>query len=133
MMPRVRTHERRGRRRAALLLGLRVSLAIAAATVLYGWGATAHGAAEPSFPTHVCGYFFRSGQDFIVYNGGGISCRRATTLIKGFVLGHPKQHGTITANSYWTIKGEPGFKCTEATGEGQCFKGGGIAGYRIKA
>jgi hypothetical protein len=117
--------------RAALLRGLRVTLAVAA-TALYGWGAAAV-VAEPSFPTHVCGHFLRSGQDFIVYNGGGVSCQRATKLIKDFVLGNPKQHGTSDAGSYWTIKGEPGFKCTQAMGEGQCFKGHKIAGYRIKA
>jgi len=112
---------------------LRVTFVLASATAVYGWGAAADGSAAPSFPTHVCGYFFRTGQDFIVYNGGGLSCRRATKLIKGFALGHPKQHGTITANSYWTIKGEPGFKCIEAMAEGQCTKGHEIAGYRIKA
>jgi hypothetical protein len=115
-----------------LLRRLRVTLAVAAATALGGWGAAAVGAVS-SFPTHVCGNFFRSGQDFIVYNGGGVSCRQATKLIKGFVLGHPKQHGTNDADSYWTIKGEPGFKCTQAMDEGQCFKGKEIAGYRIKA
>ncbi len=132
MMPCVYTHAHRPSGRAALLRGLRATLAVAAATALCGWGAATVGAAPP-FPTHVCGYFFRSGQDFIVYNGGGVSCRHATKLIKGFVLGHPKQHGTSDAGSYWTIKGEPGFRCTQATEEGQCFKGHKIAGYRIKA
>jgi hypothetical protein len=112
--------------------GLRAMLTVAAATALCGWGTEAV-AATPSFPTHVCGYFFRSGQDFIVYNGGGVSCRQATHLIKGFVVGHPRQHGTSDAGSYWTIEGEPGFKCTQAMDEGQCFKGDKIAGYRIKA
>lgn len=128
----LRVHAQRPTGRFALRRAWRATLAVTAATVLCGWGAAAVGA-EPSFPTHVCGYFFRSGQDFIVYNGGGVSCRRATKLIKGFVLGHPKQHGTTDADSYWTIKGEPGFRCTQATGEGQCFKGHEIAGYRIKA
>jgi hypothetical protein len=114
------------------LRGWRATLAVAAATALCGWGAAALGAVPP-FPTHVCGYFFRSGQDFIVYNGGGVSCRQATKLIRGFVLGHPKQHGTTTAGSYWTVAGQPGFRCTEAMGEGQCFRGTEIAGYRIKA
>ena len=77
--------------------------------------------------------FLPLGPEFIVYNGGGVSCRRATKLIKGFVLGHPKQHGTSDADSYWTIKGEPGFRCIQAMGEGQCFKDTEIAGYRIKA
>jgi len=100
----------------------------------------------PSFPTHVCGHFSRSDQDFIVYNGGGLSCQQATNLIKGFVLGNPTQHGTGTpgAGRYWTVKGEPGFTCvfagtpssvsgTQAMSEGQCFKGDESAGYRIKA
>ncbi len=114
------------------LRGLRATLAVAAVMAVCGWGAAAVGAA-PSFPSHLCGFFFRSGQDFIVYNGGGVSCGQATKLIKGFVLGNPKQHGTSDAGSYWTIKGEPGFKCTQAMGEGQCFKGNEIAGYRVKA
>jgi hypothetical protein len=110
---------------------LRGQLAVALVTALCGFGA-AVGVAAPSFPTHVCGYFFRSGQDFIVYDGGGISCEKATKLIKDFVLGKAHQHGTTDADSYWTIKGEPGFKCTQAMGEGQCFKGNKIAGYVIK-
>jgi hypothetical protein len=113
-------------------LRLRLAVAVAAVTALCGFGAAAVGIAAPSFPTHVCGYFFRSGQDFIVYNGGGVSCEKATKLIKGFVLGKAQQHGTTDADSYWTIKGEPGFKCTQAMGEGQCFKANKIAGYVIK-
>ena len=136
MMPYVSDHERPSAHRftcqAALLRGLRVTLAIAAATALCGWGAAAVVAA-PSFPTHVCGYFLRSGQDFIVYNGGGVSCQKATKLIKDFVLGNPKQHGSSDAGSYWTIKGEPGFKCIQSMDQGQCFRGNKIAGYRIKA
>lgn len=131
-MPCVHTPAHRPRGRATLLRKLRAMLAVAAAMALCGWGTAAVGAA-PSFPTHVCGNFFRSGQDFIVYNGGRVSCRQATKLIKSFVLGHPKQHGTSDAGSYWTINGEPGFKCTQAMDEGQCFKGNEIAGYRIKA
>jgi hypothetical protein len=110
---------------------VRLAVAVIAVTALCGFDA-AVGVAAPSFPTHVCGYFFRSGQDFIVYNGGGISCKKATKLIKDFVLGKPQQHGTSDADSYWTIKGEPGFKCTQAMGEGQCFKRNKIAGYVIK-
>jgi hypothetical protein len=131
MMPCVHTRVSHPGGRAALLRGLCAALAVAAATALSGWGAAAVGAS--SFPTHVCGNFFRSGQDFIVYNGGGVSCRQATKLIKGFVLGDPKQHGTSDADSYWTIKGEPGFKCVQAMDEGQCYKGDEIAAYRIKA
>jgi hypothetical protein len=118
-----------GGRRSCVRLHLAV--AVAAMTVFCGFGAAA-GVAAPSFPTHVCGYFFRSDQDFIVYNGGGVSCEKATKLIRDFVLGKPRQHGTSDADSYWTIKGEPGFKCTQAMGEGQCFKGNKIAGYVIK-
>ena len=118
--------------RAAPLNRPCATLALAAATAVCGWAA-ADVVAAPSFPTHVCGYFFRSAQDFIVYNGGGASCQKATKLIKGFVLGNPEQHGTSDAGSYWTIKGEPGFKCTQSMGEGRCFKGNEIAGYRIKA
>jgi hypothetical protein len=90
-------------------------------TALCGFAAAA-GVAAPSFPSHVCGYFFRSGQDFIVYNGGGVSCEKATKLIKDFVLGKAEQHGKTDAGSYWTIKDEPGFKCTQAMGEGQCSR-----------
>lgn len=132
MIPCMSMHPSALRRRALPRRGLRASLALAAAAIACGSGATAIGAA-PSFPNHVCGHFFRSGQDFIVYSGGGVSCTQATKLIKGFVLGHPKQHGTSDAGSYWTIEGEPGFRCTQAMDEGQCFKGKEIAGYRVKA
>jgi hypothetical protein len=108
-----------------------LAVAVAAVTLFCAVGA-AVSVAAPSFPTHVCGYFFRGGQDFIVYNSRGVSCERATKLIKDFVLGKAQQHGTFDADSYWTIKGEPGFKCTQAMGEGQCFKGNKIAGYVIK-
>jgi hypothetical protein len=134
MMPCVNahTHARHASGRAALPRGLHATLAIAAATALCGWGGAAVGTAA-SFPTHVCGNFFRSGQDFIVYNSGGVSCRQATKLIKGFVLGNPIQHGTSDAGSYWTINGEPGFRCVQAMDEGQCYKGKETAAYRIKA
>jgi hypothetical protein len=49
------------------------------------------------------------------------------------VLGDPKQHGGSDAGSYWTIKGDAGFRCTQAMGQGQCSKGNKIAGYRVKA
>jgi len=116
--------------RAALRRRLRVAFAVVAGAALCAWGA-ATVVAAPSFPSHVCGHFSRSGQEFIVSNGGGVSCSKATKLIKGFVLGNPTQHGTTDAGSYWTIKGEPGFKCTQAMDEGQCFKGQEIAGYRV--
>jgi hypothetical protein len=132
MMPCMHARRHRPNRPAAALAALRRTLAIAAATALCGWGAAAVGAA-PSLPTHVCGHFFRSGQDFIVYNGGGVSCRQATKLIKGFVLGHPTQHGSSDANSYWTLTGEPGFRCIQSMDEGQCFEGNRVAGYRVKA
>ena len=117
--------------RPPLLRGLRLALAVVAATALCGFGAAAV-LATPSFPSHVCGYFFRSGQDFIVYNAGGLSCQKATKLIKDFVLGKAKQHGTTDAGSYWTIESAPGFECTQAMSEGQCFKGHEIAGYLVK-
>jgi hypothetical protein len=108
-------------------------LAVALATVALVCAAGASAmAAPPAFPKHVCGYFLRSGEDFIVYNGGGVSCRRATKLIKGFVLGNPTQHGTSDADSYWTIKGQPGFRCIQSMGQGECMKGRKIAGYIIK-
>ena len=112
---------------------LRAHLAVAlvALSAMCGFG-VAVGIAAPAFPTHVCGYFFRSGQDFIVYSGGGISCKKATKLIRGFVLGKAQQHGTSDADSYWTIKGEPGFRCTQSMGEGRCVKSNKIAAYVIK-
>jgi hypothetical protein len=108
-----------------------LALAVAASAGCCAWGAAA-GAAAPSFPTHVCGHFFRSSQDFIVYSGGGLRCSKAAPIIKDFVHGKATQHGTSDADSYWTIGAFPGFKCTQAMGQGQCVKGNKIAGYLVK-
>lgn len=108
-----------------------LTLALIATTALCAWAA-AGAFAAPAFPKHVCGNFFRSGQDFIVYNGGGIQCGKAKRMIEDFVHGKATQHGTSDADSYWTIEAFPGFKCTQAMGEGQCFKGNKIAGYLVK-
>ena len=88
--------------------------------------------AAPAFPKHVCGHFFRSTQDFIVYDGGGLGCSKATPMIESFVHGKAKQHGTSDADSYWTIGAFPGFKCIQSMGQGQCVKGNEIAAYKIK-
>jgi hypothetical protein len=109
-----------------------LALAIASTVTCCAWGAAA-AVAAPAFPKTVCGHFFRSSQDFIVYAGGGLQCSKATPMIESFVHGKAKQHGTTDADSYWTIGAFPGFKCIQSMGEGQCVKGKEIAAYKIKA
>lgn len=105
-------------------------LALASALAICAFATPA--LASPSFPRSPCGHIMRQGETFYIYSGGGLSCSTSTKLIEGFAFGGAKQHGTSDANSYWTIPTEPGFKCIQSAGQGECYKGKQIAGYKIK-
>jgi hypothetical protein len=107
--------------------------AIALASTLLLGAATASAVFASSSPS-LCGYFMRGGQDVIVYHAGGVKCGKAKTIIKAFFTSKDvTQHGSTDANSYWTIKGFPGWKCQQSMGEGGCRKNSAAATYQIKA
>jgi uncharacterized low-complexity protein len=107
------------------------------ATVLAGAlllsAATASAVLASSSP-RLCGYFMKRGQDVIVYHAGPVKCGKAKTIIKAFFTSKDvTQHGTTDADSYWTIKGFPGWKCQQSMGEGGCRYHSAAATYQIKA
>jgi len=122
------------RPRASSLLRRTALLAALAPLTLLG-GATLASNASASSTPKLCGYFFRQSQDFIVYHAGSVSCTTATKIVKDFVLnkGGVTQHGTSDADSYWTIKSYPGWRCSQSMGQGQCTKKKALASYVVKA
>jgi len=114
-------------RRSAILAAL-APLTLLGAT---GLASSASASATPK----LCGYFFRQSQDFIVYHAGSVSCTTATKIVKDFVLnkGGVTQHGSSDADSYWTIKSYPGWRCSQSMGQGQCTKKKALASYVVKA
>lgn len=108
----------------------RLALTAVLAAVLFG-GASA--SAAPAWPTHTCGHFFHTSNDVIVLNGGGVTCTKATKLIRAFWSGTGiTQHGTSDATSYWTIAAFPGWRCGQSAGAGECTRGKEIAAYEVK-
>ncbi|MGD0198091.1 MAG: hypothetical protein ABSC56_09330 [Solirubrobacteraceae bacterium] len=122
--------ERSGRRlRAHACRRLLFALLIAAAL-----GASSASALAVPRSTHLCGYFFKRGQDVIVSKGGPVSCANAKKIIKAFWSNTgATQHGTSDADSYWTLAAWPGWKCTQEMGAGQCQTSTAVASYVVKA
>jgi hypothetical protein len=82
---------------------------------------------------HTCGYFFKKGNDVIVYRSGPVSCTRATAVVRAFWSGvGVTMHGTSDATGYFTIRAWPGWRCRQAAGAGECTKGSSTASYKVK-
>lgn len=120
----------RARRRWRFLRALRATFALAVGSLLVG-SAIPVLAAAPA--THTCGYFFKKGNDVIVFRGGPVSCARATSVVRAFWSGvGVKMHGTSDATGYFTIRAWPGWRCYQAAGAGECTKHGATASYKVK-
>ncbi len=95
--------------------------------------------AVPAFPTHRCGSFrhhiggtYPVTYTITVFNGH-VSCQTATGVIRAFWSGHGVTHhgGPSDAQSYWTLKNWPGWRCGQGAGAGACTRGQRIAGYEV--
>jgi len=112
----------------------RAVIAIALVAAMLGSAATASVVLASSSSPHLCGHFIKRGEDVIVYNRGAVTCTKATTIIKDFWSSKGvTQHGTSDADSYWTIKAFPGWRCEQSMGEGSCSKHTATASYQVKA
>jgi hypothetical protein len=105
--------------------------ALAAAT---GWNPLAAG------PTHLCNSFIGESNDgttvyrIRVSNSSDLSCKRATSVIEAFWGPEQAitQHGQFVSNSFYTIKGYPGWRCQEAATAGLCrLRDGRVAEYTV--
>lgn len=100
--------------------------------------------ASHAFPKHRCGSFIAehtfSDGDVVrdrvtVFNSNHLSCRSAIAVIEGFwgpedqIVRHG---GPSEAESYYTIKGFPGWRCYQGAGGGSCLRKGKVAGYSAK-
>src|SRR5579862_2194503 len=121
---------REPRRRGRPAAFLRPTFALAAGVLALA-APTAVGVAAPA--THTCGYFFKRGNDVIVYRSGPVSCARATAVVRAFWSGvGVRMHGTSDATGYFTIRAWPGWRCYQAAGAGECTKRTATASYRVK-
>jgi len=110
--------------------GLCRTFAVAAGVLCFA-GPTAVGAATPA--SHTCGYFFKKGNDVIVYRSGPVSCARATSVVRAFWSGvGVTMHGTSDATGYFTIRAWPGWRCYQAAGAGECTRRTATASYKVK-
>jgi hypothetical protein len=120
---------------ANLRAGAQRTIAAAAALAAILLSAlTASGVLASSTASQLCGHFFKRDQDVIVYHAGAVKCKEATTIIKDFWSSKGvTQHGTSDADSYWTIKAFPGWRCIQSMGEGRCTNHTATASYQVKA
>ena len=110
--------------------GLRRTFAIAVGVLALGAG-TAVATAAPA--AHTCGYFFKKGNDVIVFRSGPVPCVRAMSIVRAFWSGvGVTMHGTSDAAGYFTIRAWPGWRCYQAAGAGKCAKGTAAASYKVK-
>jgi hypothetical protein len=118
--------------RRAGLRATRVVLALITAAALCT--ATAPAVLATAQASQLCGHFFKRGQDVIVSKRGPVSCGHAKTIIEDFWSSKGViQHGTSDADSYWTIKAFPAWRCEQSMGEGSCTKHTATASYQVKA
>ena len=115
-------------------------LALAAvAAVLLATAAVA--SAYPSWPKHRCttfrqwvppsygeaGFYYH----ISVYNGH-VGCTTAPRVIRAFWSGKGVHHGGPSdAQSWWTLRGLPGWSCRQGAGAGSCVRGRAIAAYEV--
>lgn len=125
---------RRGRQTLGIVLAS-LALTGTALAAVTGWNPLGAG------PTHECNSFIGESTDgttlyrIVVSNSSGLSCDRATSVIEAFwgPEGTVTQHGQVVFNSYYTIRGFPGWRCQEATGAGLCtLRDGRVAEYEVR-
>jgi hypothetical protein len=110
--------------------GLRRTFAVAAGVLVLGTG-TGVAAAAPA--PHTCGYFFKKGNDVIVFGSGPVPCARAISVVRAFWSGvGVTMHGTSDATGYFTIRAWPGWRCYQAAGAGKCTMHTAVAYYKVK-
>lgn len=100
--------------------------------------------AAHGFPRHRCGSFVAEDSSsegttyynrITVYSSRHLPCRTATAVVEGFwgpeefIVRHG---GPSEAQSYYTIKGFPGWRCYQGAGAGSCIRRGRVAGYAAK-
>lgn len=94
----------------------------------------------PAFPTHRCGSFrhhiggaYPVTYKITVFNGH-VSCPTATGVIRAFWSSHGVVHhgGPSDAQSYWTLKAWPGWRCGQGAGGGACTHRNQIAAYDVR-
>ena len=128
-----------GRRTAA---SGRLRAALAAVVVCSTMALAAAAIAAPAWPTHHCGSFKKwipGDQDVpgVWYRldvlNGGVSCRTAVKVIRtDWTAGKTVHHGGPSdAQSWWTLKGLPGWRCREGASAGSCTRGNSIAAYEV--
>jgi hypothetical protein len=124
---------RRSRQTLGVVLAS-LALAGTALAAVTGWNPLAAG------PTHLCNSFIGESSDgttlyrIVVSNSSGLSCKRATSVIEAFWSPEKAvtQHGQVVSNSYYTIRGFPGWRCQEAAGTGLCrLRDGRVAEYEV--
>jgi hypothetical protein len=119
------------------------SVAMILALLILSVAAISSANAAPHWPTHKCGSFltqdepgnFESKARITVLNSSGLSCRSATAVIKAF-WGPENQithhGGPSEAQSYYTINGFPGWRCTQGAGAGSCVRRHKVAAYEAR-
>jgi hypothetical protein len=133
---------RRGRRGVVILLAslALTGTALAVVTGWTGWTPLSNEAIYRS-TRHTCGSFRTKSQDgttpyvIVVTHSPSVPCGAATAVIKAFWTDGETVHhgGQIVANSYYTLKSRPGWRCVEAAGSGLCnSRGGEIANYEVR-
>ncbi len=124
---------RRGRQTLGIVLAS-LALTGTALAAVTGWNPLAAG------PTHECSSFIGESNDgttlyrIVVSNSSGLSCKRATSVIEAFWGPEETvtQHGRFVYDSYYTIRGFPGWRCQEAAGAGLCtLRDGRVAEYEV--
>jgi hypothetical protein len=100
--------------------------------------ATGSARASHGFPRHKCGSFTKEVEGtaydvrVTVYNGNHLPCRVATQVIEAFwgpeenITSHG---GPSEAQTFYTIKGFPGWRCYTGAGAGSCVRKHRVAAY----
>jgi hypothetical protein len=118
---------------AVLLASLALTgTALAAVT---GWNPLSGNTSAP--PERRCGSFagkVARTPYVVTVTNQAVSCRMATAVVEAFWSPkHLAVHhgGQIVADSYYTLKGFPGWTCHEAAGAGLCSRDDEAAGYEV--
>jgi hypothetical protein len=116
-------------------------LCVLSLVLLIGAASLASAPSAAGFPTHRCGAFIHEHEwddgeishfRVTVFNGNQLSCRMATKVIEAFWGPEEtiKSHGGPSqAETYYTIRGWPGWRCYTGAGGGTCIRHHRVAGY----
>lgn len=121
---------RRSRQTLAIVL-VTLALSGTALGAVTGWNPLAHNDAVPSGR---CSSFPSGNQLITVTPRVNLSCEKASAVIGAFWSPEDlavHRGGKFTFNSYYTLKGFPGWRCYQAAGGGVCRRGKQVAGYEV--